>query len=106
MEKRLKCSATGKTRFATIGEAKNKMISYKAHNRSKNKSKRGAGKSSLKRTYLCKHCGGYHLTSEDYKSRNNFNEIHKQYVIKSKGLILTKEEAAVWKADSITFPNI
>jgi hypothetical protein len=104
MNKRLKCDATGKTRFATPGEAKAIIISYKSHNRSKNKNKKAAGKSSLKRYYICKHCKGYHLTSDEYKSRSTFNEIHKQYAVKTKGLIVTQEEAARWKADSLKFP--
>jgi len=65
MDKRLKCEATGKTRFATPGEAKSIMIRYKSHNRAKNKNKKAAGKSSLKRYYIYKHCKGYHLTSDD-----------------------------------------
>lgn len=102
----LKCSATGKSRYPTPGDAKKTLISKLSHNKSKKRSKKAAGKSTMRRYYRCPHCKGYHLTSSEYKSKGAFAEIHKEYNQKTKGLIITQEEALKWKKDSLPFPKI
>ena len=101
-----KCSATGKCRYPTPGDAKKTLISKLSHNKSKNRSKKACGKSTLKRYYRCQHCNGYHLTSSDYMSKEAFSKVHKEYQKRVKGLIITPQEALNWKKDSLPFPKI
>lgn len=102
----LKCSATGKRRYPTSGDAKRTIESKLSINRSKNRSKKSVGKSTLKRYYRCTHCKGYHLTSWDYKSVKTYKKEQELLKQKTKGLIITKEEALKWKKDSLPFPKI
>jgi hypothetical protein len=102
----LKCDATGKRRYPTPGDAKKTLLSKLAHNKYKNRSKKAAGKSSMKRYYYCSHCKGFHLTSADYINKNKFKKMHQEFKQKSKGLIVSQEEALLWKKDSLPFPKI
>ena len=101
-----KCNATGKHRYPTPGDAKKTIINKLSHNKSKNRSKKAAGKSTLKRYYHCSHCNGFHLTSSEYINKNTFSKMKKEYAQKSKGLIVSQEEALLWKKDSLPFPKI
>lgn len=105
MEKN-KCTATGKRRYSTIGDAKSALVSTKAHNARKGGSKKSTGKNNIKRSYYCKHCKGFHLSSKDYLSMNKYNENGKTEAKKKKGLIVTKKEVVNWKKDSLPFPKI
>lgn len=106
-----KCSATGKTRYATPGHAKEALQKLKAKknsydNVSKKRIKRRSGKPAQCRYYRCTHCKGYHLTSSEAALNNK--TIVKRFTEKTKNgsqLILTKEQAQDWKADSLPFPE-
>ncbi len=102
----LKCDATGKRRYPTPGDAK-RTIESKTHiNRAKKRNKKGVGKSGLKRYYHCPHCKGYHLTSWEYKPVKSYKREQELYKQKTKGLIITPEEALKWKKNSLPFPKI
>lgn len=106
-----KCSATGKTRFATPGNAKQAMHKLKAKinsydNVTKKRIKRRSGKPAQCRYYRCSHCKGYHLTSSD--AALNHKTIEKRFSEKTKNggeFILTKEQAKDWKVNSLPFPE-
>lgn len=102
----LKCNATGKKRYPTPGDAKRTLLSKLAHNKYKKRSKKAAGKSSLKRYYHCSYCKGFHLTSANYVSKTAFDRQYKEFAEKSKGLIISQEEALDWKKDSLPFPKL
>lgn len=107
-----KCVATGKTRFATPGEAKSALQKIKARKASYNsiiqkRVKRRSGKPAQCRHYHCPHCKGFHLTSSEAALTNK--GIEKRFFDNIKShpstLILTAEQAKDWKADSLPFPE-
>lgn len=102
----LKCSATGKSRYPTPGDAKRAILTINRRNRSSNRHKKITGKNKIKRYYKCNHCKGFHLTSNEYKPTR---ALHKEKLLnaeRSKGLIITSEEALQWKKDSLPFPKL
>jgi hypothetical protein len=106
-----KCKATGKTRYPTGGEAKIALQKLKAkisayNNITQKRIKRRSGKPAQCRFYRCPLCQGYHLTSSEAALNNK--SIEKRFfdrIKPSEGLILTQEQAADWKADSLPFPT-
>lgn len=100
---RVKCTATGKRKFATIGDAKSAIVAIHSYNSGAKNRKRHKGKSGLSRVYHCVHCRGYHLTSMEYKSHKRYTK--DRYSKEFQELVITPEQAAVWKADSIPFPK-
>jgi hypothetical protein len=106
-----KCTATGKTRFTNQGEAKTAIQKLKAKktvysNVTLKRIKRRNGKIEQCRYYHCKHCKGWHLTSNN--ANLNSKSIEKRFydrIGKSTNLILTQDQAVDWKADSLPFPN-
>lgn len=106
-----KCSATGKTRYSTPGEAKEAIVRIKSKNKifdysTKRRIKRRLGKPDQCRHYYCKHCHGFHLTSMDAAPKKKTIEKNFKYrVKKTQGLIKSADEAADWKADGLPFPN-
>jgi hypothetical protein len=106
-----KCSATGKTRYATPGDAKKALYKLKSKissydNVTQKRIKRRSGKPAQCRFYRCPLCKGYHLTSSNAALNNK--SIQKRFFDKIKpqeGLILTSEQAKNWKADSLPFPE-
>jgi hypothetical protein len=65
---------------------------------------RRAGKPDQCRTYYCKECHGWHLTSKE-KSKS-FRKIKEERKMQIKGIILNNEQATEWKKNSIPFPDI
>lgn len=106
-----KCTATGKTRYPTSGDAKNAMQKLKAKKTVYNsitlkRIKRRNGKISQCRFYRCPLCKGYHLTSNE--AALNAKGIEKRFNDKIKShpvLILTEEQAEEWKANGLPFPE-
>lgn len=106
-----KCSATGKTRYHSPGEAKKALYKLKAKltaydNVTQKRIKRRSGKPAQCRFYRCPLCKGYHLTSSDAALNNK--SLEKRFFDKIKshgGMILTSEQAKDWKADSLPFPE-
>ncbi len=99
---RVKCSATGKRRFATQGEAKSAIVAIHAYNSGSHR-KRHKGKSTLSRVYRCAHCKGYHLTSMEYRSHRRYTKDKQSKEFRE--LVITPEQAQEWKKDSLPFPN-
>lgn len=104
--KRNKCPVTGKTRYDTATIANEAMIKIKTHNSLNNKdfksTRRSTGKSNQKRSYFCKYCKGYHLTSMEnliiqYKKQKERNEEVKKF--------FTSIDIKAWKEDSIPFES-
>jgi hypothetical protein len=102
----LKCEATGKSRYPTPGDAKNAILIISRRNRTSNRHKKITGKDKIKRYYKCNHCKGFHLTSNDYKPTRTLQKEKLLNAERSKGLIITNEEALQWKKDSLPFPKI
>lgn len=102
----LRCQATGKRRYPTPGDAKASIQTKMCANRSKGRRKKAVGKSTLKRHYYCPHCKGFHLTSSEYGSKQNYIKKVTEYKKKIKGLVLSPEEALQWKKNSLPFPKI
>lgn len=106
-----KCKASGKTRYPSPGEAKEAILKIKAKKNAYNSTtrkrlKRRGGKAAQCRHYHCVHCNGFHLTSSPAViTQNEIEKKYKERVRSTKGLVLTKEEAADWKADSLPFPT-
>jgi len=106
-----KCSATGKTRYPTGGEAKTALQKLKAKltaydHVTQKRIKRRSGKPAQCRFYRCPFCKGYHLTSSE--AALNTKSIEKRFfdrIKPSEGLVLTKEQAKDWKADGLPFPE-
>jgi len=106
-----KCSATGKTRYPTSGDAKKALHKLKAKqssydNVTQKRIKRRSGKPAQCRFYRCPLCKGYHLTSSEAALNNK--SLEKRFFDKIKphqGFILTSEEAKDWKADGLPFPE-
>lgn len=107
-----KCTATGKTRYPTPGDAKTAMQKLKAkkttyNSITKKRMKRRAGKPDQCRYYRCPHCKGFHLTSSEAALTNK--SIEKRFYDKIKSqpdtLILTAKQAENWKANSLPFPE-
>lgn len=103
-----KCRATGKSRFPDPGSAKEAISRIKNtqrfydHIQGKRVNRR-AGKKAQCRYYYCKHCHGWHLTSKEKStSLRKFKEERK---IQLKDVVITTEQAAEWKKDSIPFPT-
>jgi iron only hydrogenase large subunit-like protein len=106
-----KCNATGKTRYATPGDAKKALHKLKAKvqaydNVTQKRVKRRSGKPAQCRFYRCPLCKGFHLTSSE--AALNSKSIQKKFFDKIKSntsLILTSEQAKDWKAGSLPFPE-
>jgi hypothetical protein len=106
-----KCTATGKTRYPTSGDAKTAIQKLKAkktayNNVTQKRVKRRTGKIEQCRFYYCPHCKGWHLTSKEAKLTNK--GIEKRFydrISKKPNLILTKDQADDWKADGLPFPE-
>jgi hypothetical protein len=114
MEQRLnlsKCSASGKTRYPTSGDAKTAIQKLKAKKTAYNsitqkRIKRRNGKAEQCRSYYCPHCKGWHMTSNEAKLNNK--GIEKRFydrISKQPNLILTQNQADDWKADGLPFPE-
>lgn len=100
--KKNKCPATGKTIYDTQSIANEAIINIKSHNSLTLKNKRSTGKSNQKRSYFCKHCKGYHLTSMEifkvvFKKSKQKNEEVKKF--------FNSINIEAWKADSIPFES-
>lgn len=106
-----KCTASGKTRYPTPGDAKEAMLKIKAKKTAYDSTtlkriKRRNGKQGQCRYYYCKFCHGYHLTSKPTAiSHNTFKKIFKERVRNTEGLVRTTEESDAWKADGLPFPE-
>ena len=106
-----KCSATGKTRYYSQSEAKEAMLRIKGKkgmydNITKRRYKRRQGKPDQCRTYYCKHCKGYHLTSSATPViQKTIEKKFQQRIRQTNGLVVTEQEALAWKADGIPFPE-
>lgn len=110
MEKKIKCPATGKTRFNSSGDAKQQMEKIKSSQstsfvdwvtgKRKNKSR---GKVRQSRAYYCKFCHGWHLTSKEYVNPKKFKEDRKTKNYNQ--LVVTPEKVKDWKKDSLPFPK-
>lgn len=106
-----KCTATGKTRYATPGDAKQAIqrIKYKKNvyeSTTLKRMKRRSGKPDQCRHYYCKECHGHHLTSSPAAiTQITIEKQFKQRIKSTEGLVLTKEQAAGWKANGLPFPN-
>lgn len=95
-----KCPATGKTKYISESDANEAMVRIKNINKLKFKNKRSTGKSNQKRSYFCKHCNGFHLTSiitmnSVIKKHKNRNKIIKEF--------FKSIDVEAWKANSIPF---
>jgi hypothetical protein len=106
-----KCNASGKTRYQTPGDARQAIlrIKYKKNayeSTTLKRIKRRSGKPDQCRHYYCKLCKGYHLTSSSTAiSQLTIEKQHLQRIRSTEGLVLTKEQAAAWKANGLPFPN-
>ena len=106
-----KCSASGKTRFSTPGDAKEALQRIKSKQSlydptTKKRIKRRNGKAAQCRYYYCKHCRGFHLTSSGAAVKQKTIEKNfMQRIRNTEGLVLSETEAAEWKKDSLPFPN-
>lgn len=106
-----KCFSTGKTRYATPGDAKEAMLKIKSigANRFYQNGKRinrRAGKPAQARFYRCVHCSGFHLTSHKGKLvQKTINKIFEQRVKDTQGLVVDPSEVDNWKANSLPFPE-
>jgi hypothetical protein len=106
-----KCKASGKTRFSSPGDAKQAILKIKAKKNAydsttRKRLKRRGGKPDQCRYYHCVHCNGFHLTSNQAPiTQNEIQKKFKERVRSTKGLVLSKEEAADWKADGLPFPT-
>jgi hypothetical protein len=106
-----KCKASGKTRYASPGEAKEAMLKLKAKKNAydsttRKRIKRRGGKPAQCRHYHCVHCNGFHLTSSSTGvTQNQIQNKIIERVKSTEGLVLSKEQAANWKVDSLPFPN-
>lgn len=105
MEKseKCKCSATGKRRYDSLGEALNNILAFKHTNRYKNniskkRTKKRKGKNSLKRAYFCSSCNGYHITSMTVYRKKEEKKVS-NLVCKASDYFVRK-----WKEDSLPFP--
>lgn len=111
MEKKPKCSATGKTRYDTPGEAKEAMLRLKGTTRiydynTGKRFNRRSGKIAQCRYYRCQHCIGYHLTKQEARmSSRERNKMIKQKIRDTEGLVKNPDEAEKWKADGLPFPE-
>lgn len=107
-----KCSATGKTRFADPGAAKEALVRLKAKNKiydnnTRKRQKRRLGKPEQCRSYYCKHCKGYHLTSMAAPPvQKTVQKNFLQRVKNTAGLVRRQEESDAWKASGLPFPDI
>lgn len=106
-----KCDVTGKTRYTSPGTAKEAILRIKGKkglydNITKKRLKRRQGKPDQCRTYYCKHCKGYHMTSSASPVMQKTIEKNFQMRVKqTNGLIVSEQEALSWKADGIPFPE-
>ncbi len=108
MENQKKCRATGKVRFPDPGGAKEAIIRIKSTNRfydhiQNKRVNRRAGKPDQCRFYYCKHCHGWHLTSSEQGT--SFRKYKKERKTNTKDFLLTAEQAAEWRKDSLPFPE-
>jgi hypothetical protein len=96
-----KCDATGKTIFKYQNEAKKAIFdiktktSYKPQLKRKRKRKDG----NVQRSYYCKYCSGYHLTSHniDFKKNSPINKKVKDF--------FNTFDITNWKNNSLPFPD-
>lgn len=106
-----KCHMTGKTRYHDAGTANTAMMRIKAkkdrfNNITNKRYKRRQGKPDQCRSYYCKHCKGFHLTSSSTPIKQKFIEQKFQDRIKvTNGLIVSENEVTSWKDDSLPFPE-
>lgn len=109
MNETTNCQATGKTRYPNRTVALSALERMKSKPRSYQNGKRvnrRAGKPVLKRIYHCKLCMGYHFTKQEYHSRQDIIKERNKEKSKREGFVLSKEQAADWKKDSIPFPEL
>ena len=104
-DKKCKCEATGKRKYYTIGEALNDIIRLKQKNKFKldnvKRTKRGKGKSALRRAYFCPNCKCYHITSMAvYKKKDDQKRPISNLVCNESDFFVRK-----WKENSIPFPT-
>ena len=100
--KKNKCPATGKIIYDTQSIANEAIINIKSHNTLNFKNKRSTGKSNQKRSYFCKYCRGYHLTSIEifklvFKKSKQKNEKAKKF--------FNSINIETWKMDSVPFDS-
>lgn len=75
-----KCPATGKTTFSSPEDARTCMLSFRHKLKIKvqgKRVKRRIGKPEQKRSYWCRYCEGYHLTSWEIPKNKKAAEIIK-----------------------------
>lgn len=106
-----RCEKTGKTRYATPGDAKKAILKIKSkvndyESVTRKRLKRRHGKADQCRYYACRDCHGYHLTSMPAAPKiKTLKKEQKLYQKNTKGLVVSQLEATDWKADSIPFPT-
>ena len=63
-----RCAATGKVKFTTKSDALDKIHKTRTiiNRKTGQRCNRLRKKRKEKRAYYCSHCGGWHLTSQDY----------------------------------------
>lgn len=106
---RTKCSATGKTRFLTMGDAKAAITSFKSMPRFYQDGKRvnrRMGKVRQSRYYWCVYCNSYHLTSRHKKTLDGYKKEVKPILDKRNAFVVDAQTAIDWKKDSLPFPDI
>lgn len=104
-----KCRATGKSRYPDPGSAKEAIVRIKNTSRffdhiQNKRVNRRVGKKAQCRVYYCKHCHGWHLTSKELST--SLRKLKEERKIETKEVLLTPEQAAEWKKNSIPFPDI
>ena len=102
--KKEKCSSNGKTIFLTQVDANNAISSIKSHNSFSSNNfksgKRNTGKPTVKRSYYCVYCKGFHITSIA-----DINLVDKKQYERNKSAkeYLNSINVTAWKLDSIPF---
>lgn len=104
MNEKIKCAATGKTRYESSHEAKEVLLNLKTSFKKieGRRIKHRAKKVGQKRYYWCRECKGFHLTSISlFKDKITAD---KKISVKRKEFFDTFD-ITNWKNDSIPFPN-
>lgn len=109
-KRRNQCQETNKTRYPTSTEAQEALSKIRNTNRfytaSGKRCNRRMKKAGQCRVYFCHHCNGFHMTSNDSPyTKKSFQEYKETNKKNNKDMVVTKEEAGDWKADSLPFPE-
>jgi hypothetical protein len=96
-----KCDATGKTTFKDYHDSLKAIYDIKTNSSYKPllKRKRNKKDGNIQRSYYCRYCSGYHLTSQDrkFKKNNIINDKVKSF--------FNNFDISNWKKNSIPFPE-